>query len=381
MGVSAAALWGAITTGVGTAAAGAGAAVSGATAGLGAGVSSALGAAASGAVTGGAIGAGSALVTGDSVLKGLERGAVSGGVTGGVSNALAPGLEKVTGLGGRASSALAGALGGAVGAELTGGNPLTGAVTGGAQSYFSAPKASASPTAAAPVGGGGSSSAASLAAPAGVGDLGPGAGILPSNFDVANDPLFSSANSGPTGGGGLPGNVGAGAAAPSGVSQSGAGTPGTFLSKVADNAPLLFLGASALKGNKPAPYSDTLGGDASAMAAQGQQMMDYLSSGALPPGIQHGLDAQAENARATVRSDYAARGMSGSSAERQDLASIGQRTAATGHDLAIQLFNSGLGETQAADSLYAHLMGVQMQEDQGLSDAVGNLAAWMAQAA
>jgi hypothetical protein len=93
------------------------------------------------------------------------------------------------------------------------------------------------------------------------------------------------------------------------------------------------------------------------------------------------MDAAAASARASIRSEFAARGMSGSSAQAQDLEAVGEREAAQSAQVAQQLFTAGLNESSQADQLYLALMGQQMQLDQNLANGVGNLAAAIASSA
>ena len=70
--------------------------------------------------------------------------------------------------------------------------------------------------------------------------------------------------------------------------------------------------------------------------------------------------------------------MSGSSAQAQDLAAVGEREAAQAAQIAQNLFSMGLNEQSQADSLYMAMMGAQMQQDQNLSNAVGNMTSQFA---
>src|SRR5581483_1957192 len=167
----------------------------------------------------------------------------------------------------------------------------------------------------------------------------------------------------------VPGFSTGGATAAPAANQNRAGLGG-----LTKDLPLLLAGANLLKGNQLPPQFGALSASAQRQAAQGQQLEGYLASGTLPPGMQASLNAAQDAASASIRSEYASRGMSGSSAEAQDIASLGQRVQAQGEQLALQLFSQGVSETQASDALYQQLMSVQMQQDQNLSNAVGKLA-------
>jgi len=141
---------------------------------------------------------------------------------------------------------------------------------------------------------------------------------------------------------------------------------------------LAGFGADLLRGSGGLPYGTQLSSMASHDALQGKQLESYLQSGTLPAGLQAGMDAAAASARASIRSEYAARGMSGSSAQAQDLEAVGEREAARAAQVAQQLFTAGLNESSQADQLYLALMDQQMQLDQTLANGVGNLAARIA---
>lgn len=153
---------------------------------------------------------------------------------------------------------------------------------------------------------------------------------------------------------------------------------GNFASSLTKNPGALIAGGGLaldfLKGNqKPAGY-DQLQSQADAAASQGAAMQNYLATGTLPPGLQASLDAAHEDAASTIRSQYAARGMSGSSAEAQDLQKLAATTVGQGGNIAMQLFQQGFADTQMSEQIYSQLMQVTMQQDQQFSQAVGNLA-------
>jgi hypothetical protein len=141
---------------------------------------------------------------------------------------------------------------------------------------------------------------------------------------------------------------------------------------------MLGMGANLLGGNKPSPYSANLTSAASSLTTQGSLMESYLSSGTLPPGLQTGIDQATQAAHATIKSQYAARGMSGSSAEAQDLQAVTERASAQGAQLAIQLYSQGVQETQLGDQIYAQLMQAQTTQDNQASAAISNFAGAMA---
>lgn len=138
------------------------------------------------------------------------------------------------------------------------------------------------------------------------------------------------------------------------------------------------LGYDLLKGQQQPPgYNDILG-TAKQLGGQANQLEGYLSSGQLPPGIQQSLDAATRSADASIRSQYASRGMSGSSAEAQDVSNSKIAEAGQASNIAQQLYSQGISDAQISTQLYDTIMHQAMQEDADLSSAVGNFAYAMA---
>lgn len=361
-----------------------------------------------GALGGGALSA----ITGGDIGKGALGGALTGGF-------IPVGGELLGGtLGTTAADALGGAAGGALGGVATGQKPLTGALEGAAGGALTGALSSSgtpSTTSAAP---GAGASAAGSAAPTGItpdvglpsqdlssvgsaatggANVGSGtvgtqslpAGIgnnLTSEFAQAagGAPTLSTssldrlaAGGGASGAGSVGGSVAA--ATPSSVSQflsdrslSNAGNiitsnPGAAISAAG-------LGLDVLKGSKTSGAEKNIQAEASQLGQQGNQLEGYLQSGSLPPGLQAGINQASESAKATIRSQYASRGMSGSSAEQQDLAAVDQRAQAQGAQMAMQLLNTGISETGMASQLYTQLLNQATARDQQLGSAISNFA-------
>lgn len=410
-----AAIAGALGT-VGAAAGSAGAAVS---AGLGAfaplipeGIGTAIGTGVTGGIEGSLLGGGLSAITGGDIAKGFEGGALSGFGAG----ALGPALGAATGspiIG----NALGGALGGAAGGAATGGDIATSALQGGVGGAL---KGAFSPSTSAGAPGGGVSSAAGVAAPAGVPLASPdvtSSSLQATTGQLGGDLSIGGAPSSLTSA--LPGSVGTGAAgggasgvpgltqtpalgpglAPNAPSLTGSlsttiPTPGAItggggsttaggfsLGKALSNPSTdmaLLLGANALMGNKKSPYASTLEGIAKNDQQQGQLLQSYLTSGTLPPGMQHALDATKSQQEAQLKSQYASHGMSGSSAEVQDSQAVADRLQAQGVQVAESLYQQGVTEMGQANSIYGTLMQEQIAQDNAFSGAVGNLASALA---
>lgn len=394
-------------------------------------VGSTLGDAIVGASVGGAVGSGEAALSGGSILKGFESGAVQGAVTYGLGGLLE--TSSVAGLTPSLAQGISGAAGGALGNAVVGRDPASGALIGGAEgaALGALSPSNTTPTAATP---GGVTSAAASAAPGSVpaptpdvtgpdvlqgdltstplpGSVGSGAASgTPSNVSGVNTapatpqvsplqmsplaaaPTASSALA-PAAAATLPPAAGATPSAASGAPAAGGGE--TSFAKFLDNPSfssgldvlkenpmqalnVATLGYGLMKGQQNPPGYGQIQGEASQLAKQSGQLESYLSSGQLPPGIQNSINAAGEAAAASIRSRYAAQGMSGSSAESQDLANVQTAMAGQAANIAMQLYQQGVAESQVSTQLYEVLMQTAMQQDAELANAVGNFAFAMA---
>jgi hypothetical protein len=140
----------------------------------------------------------------------------------------------------------------------------------------------------------------------------------------------------------------------------------------------LGLAANLMKGDQMPKYASNVSAEAAQLQAQGAQLQGYLTSGTLPPGIAASLSAAHNSAAATIRSQYAARGQSGSSAEMQDLANLAQTTVSQGASIANQLLTTGVNEQEFASGLYQNLMQTSMQQDVAMSNAIAGFTNAMA---
>lgn len=192
--------------------------------------------------------------------------------------------------------------------------------------------------------------------------------------------------------GGLLGdNVTGGAASSAlGITPSGAGTGNSIGNLLSDpslahlgtalssNANLLLpgalLGYEALRGNQTLPGQNAISAEATQLGQQSQQLQSYLNSGTLPPGISTALKQASTQAEATIRSQYASRGMSGSSAEAADLANVQNTIVSQGASIAQGLLQTGVQEAGLAANLYSSIMQTALQQDTQLGSAITSLA-------
>ena len=136
--------------------------------------------------------------------------------------------------------------------------------------------------------------------------------------------------------------------------------------------------SSVLQGDKKPAYQGQVSAEAAQMSAQGQELQSYLTSGTLPPGVSAGLSSAHDSAAATIRSQYASRGQTGSSAEAQDLANLSQTTVSQGAQIATNLLQQGVSESEFSAQLYQSLMDASIKQDAALSASIANFAGGMA---
>lgn len=369
--------------------------------GAGEATGAAIGTGLEGATIGAGLGAAEAGITGHNPLTGALTGGLTGGAVGGLGGVVGNALD----IGPVAADALVGAGAGALGGAVTGGSPVSGAVSGGLGGALTGSLGTGGAT---PGGGGGS--AISSAAPSSVGlDLvdgqfsgGLGADITPnpagaSPYDAAGNPVgavptgetldpasaasishnIRAATASPT--------AGAGGTTPSGTtnwSNLSSDPLGTLISGAKNNPGLALGGAlvgyeglKQLQGLGVFPGYNQIVGAAGQLGAQATQLQSYLTSGTLPPGVQTAINQATTSAQAAIRSQYASRGMSGSSAEAADLANAERQAVSQGTNIAMQLLNQGVSEARLSASLYQNIMQASLQQDAGLGQALAVLAA------
>lgn len=400
--------------------------------GLAAGVGADVGAAGLGAD---ALGAGAGITAADSALWSAvtpEALAANAGALGaGDLAATGAGLGAGDIAGGAGLGAAADTLGIGSGGLTAGAGDL--ATTGAAGITGAAPTASALGTAPLATAG---PSAASIAAPAGAGPadltsaLGAGSSLAPqdaaslssqlglgasggtSNAGIAiGDPASAVANpelGGATGfspGGpieGPPGpiaqagvNGAGGIGATGGGGQSALGQIGSGLSTgwndvvgalSSPTAKALGVGVAGLGlardifgQNSPPKNVNAVQGLASQAGTQGQILQSYLETGTLPPAIQASVNAATQAGITAIKSKYAGMGVApGSSGEVQDIASLQQQAVYQGANLADQLLQQGISETQLSGTLYQALISNQNALNSQTTSAIGGLASALA---
>lgn len=351
-----------------------GAIASGATAlGVGAETAADIGAIAGptlvGAGEGAALGAGTAALTGGNIGKGAEFGAG----TAGLLSAISP---------------IAGVLGGDLGgtAGIAGATPATtGAVppaTGATGAAATAPAGAAAST---PITGGGALSAAGSA---------PAAGSIAAPVDPTATGVLSSLSSNPYAAPGsvgidgytptaptIPGytaNAAPAATQPSSISQFIKNPSLANAGNIAASNPQAVIGALGLgydvlnQGNIPGLGPISSFASQEEKAAQANQ--SYVNTGTLPPGAQAALTQATEAAKAQVRSKYAQLGMSGSTAETQELSNVDISAVGEQFSIASQLLQAGASQANVTQEMLNEILGVNEQQEAATTQAISSFA-------
>jgi hypothetical protein len=178
-------------------------------------------------------------------------------------------------------------------------------------------------------------------------------------------------------------STGAASAAPGFIDSVKAGNIGGAVNAIGtgiSNNPAIALGGAligydVLRGNQVPKGENAINATATQLGQQATQLESYLSSGTLPPGVSTALKQAASSAEAAIRSQYAARGESGSSAEQADLANVQNTIVSQGASIATNLLSSGIQENQLAAQLYGQIMNQSLASDAQLTQALGVLAA------
>jgi hypothetical protein len=173
-------------------------------------------------------------------------------------------------------------------------------------------------------------------------------------------------------------------AAPSGGGWASGGGPSSGITGMLKNnaswlLPASGIGMAALKSQQPLPGTNALKANAAALTSAAGPLMDPLTKGSpLPGGAQAGLDAAAAGMVASIKSQHAANGTSGSSMEAQELAAVPRQIQQQQLAEAQTLYSQGLQTLGMADSATQQIMQNTLQQDTALTGALARVAASMA---
>jgi len=359
-------------------------------AGVGATTAGIAGGIGAGALEGAGLGAGVSALTGGDPGK----GALTGAITGGAIGAAAP-VGAALGVGTTAAGVGLGAAGGFVGAEVTGGDPLKGALFGGGAGLASGligGGGAATPgttVASAPATGTvGGTSAVGAGATAPVGGASPVAGDLTSAGTFYGDPMgatsagFNFPGSAAAPVSGLTSNPGAiaGDAAATGATGGDAGSK--IMGLVEKNPGVLLagglLGANMLLGNEKTPAEKAVEQQAGEAGTQARTLTAYQTSGTLPPGLQGIVDQQFDAAKAGVIDSFAKQGLGNSTMMADKLNALKAQKSAEIAQFADMLAKQGIQWANLSSNEFTTLLNAQAQQDSAFTAALGSFAGGLA---
>jgi hypothetical protein len=161
------------------------------------------------------------------------------------------------------------------------------------------------------------------------------------------------------------------------------GVPNAAVNSVLKNPLGVGIGAAALGynmlNNKTNPNIPALQGQANQLSAQGQQFMQYLQTGTLPPSLKAAVDQAANAAKATIIANHARNGQSTdptqNSALAQELAAADQNALIAVGQLGEQLFTAGQSEIGLSSQIYTKLIQIDQQQSASTGKAIANFAA------
>ena len=150
------------------------------------------------------------------------------------------------------------------------------------------------------------------------------------------------------------------------------------LTAVGNNPGLALSGAGvaleALKSQQTLPGQGEIAEEAGNLGAQGAKLASFLNKGTLPPGVQASLNEAQAQAIASIKSQYASRGESGSSAEAQDIANAQLAVHTQGVQIAENLLQTGINEENLSSQLYNEILQFQLGQDTALGGAITGFA-------
>jgi len=138
------------------------------------------------------------------------------------------------------------------------------------------------------------------------------------------------------------------------------------------------LGFNLAQGQKPPAFTPQMQAQADALTAQGKQLMSYLQSGSLPPGLKAGLDQATAAAKAKIISNFASQGLNTdpnqNSALASQLAQVDQQALISTAQIGQQLLSTGITETGLSSDLYKTLAQIDATQTANIGKAIANFA-------
>jgi hypothetical protein len=178
-------------------------------------------------------------------------------------------------------------------------------------------------------------------------------------------------------------NLGIPAEGIKGLTSPQATGAGSFLSQYGKYAlPAAAVGMAALKSNQPLPGVAGMKSDVAALRGAAPGLMAPLTSGApLPGAVGQSLMASRDAQIASIRGNFARMGMSGSSMEEASIAAANQQYAAQTFSQAQSLYSTGLQTLNQADTVNSQIIGLGLQQDAELTNALASVAGGFASGA
>ncbi len=120
--------------------------------------------------------------------------------------------------------------------------------------------------------------------------------------------------------------------------------------------------------------TSNLSTSAQQLQTQGTALTQPLTTGVLPAGAQSAIDQATQSAKAEVRSRFASLGLTGSTMEAGELASLDAGAVQQKFDVAKQLAQTGLSEIGLSDQVFNNLLQNALQQDEAFNQAVSRFA-------
>jgi hypothetical protein len=137
------------------------------------------------------------------------------------------------------------------------------------------------------------------------------------------------------------------------------------------------LGYNLLQKNS-IPEESNISNLSNQLQTQSAQLQSYVNNGTLPPGVSTVLTQVQKSMTDQIKAKYAQLGMSGSSAETQDLNNAALQVQSQGATEALNLMNQGVSLTQLSGQLMTTLLNSNTQQNQQTAQSIGNLASALA---
>ena len=126
------------------------------------------------------------------------------------------------------------------------------------------------------------------------------------------------------------------------------------------------------------PGEKALTTEANTLGSEATQLQNYVATGTLPPGVNTVLQQVQQGMTQQIKARYASLGMSGSTAEQQDLNNATLQVQSQGATEALNLMNQGVSMANLSSNLLQSLMSTNVQQNNQTVQSIGQLAAALA---